>query len=749
MALRDRISLAACGAAVVVAVFAIGGAPRWAQAAVAAIAAVAVGSIILSKRGFEKRPPLLTLIGAALGCTALQLVPLPQRLVHALSPTLVELRDDGAPLANVSVASTLTMDSPSTLRAVAFLLILIAVATIALRIAISERGRYALMSAVAGTAGAAAAISGAHKLFGATSLYGVYHPLQAAPPFMGPLLNSNHLGCLMAVGVAASVGLLFYQKQSSVRRSIWALIALGCGAIALETLSRGAALALVCGVGVVVATVALQQTRQWEQRSRRRREKFLATTLPIGIMIACGLVTAAYIGAGAVIHQLEDTSLREVHNSRSKFAAWRSSYTLVEESPWAGIGRGAFEPTFTRVHAASAFGTFSHPENEAVQAVVEWGVPATLLFGLLVAQLLVRALRRWRDGPLVAGALGVVAAVAFQSNFDFGMELLGLAIPVTIALATLSYVPLAELPPHRLIRTRVLRALFVAGLLGATALLLSTWTTTIEEDHIAVHAATPARIRESIQRHPLDYYGYAALADAMVRTNDPDAVRLLNHALRLHPTHAGLHRLAARLLLRTNRIDQAASEFTTALRYAIDARPVLAEMFSSLSTKDVAAAMPTDLEVDKTVRMLQEANRPEIALLWLDRVLANKNDLRGADAMYSIALEQKNYVAAERAGRIRCQLAPSAPCTLALARVLALAQKPAEIIEQLQDVAYWHGHRDDRIEAWFMLCDAQFALGNIGETTACLRKLEASGLLPSDAPELRRRNDAVIAGASK
>jgi len=704
---------------------------------------------LLSKRGFERRPQLLIFIGVALGWTAFQLVPLPQRLLHAASPTLMSLRDDGVQLAHVSGAPTLTIDGAATLQAVAFLLILMGVGTVALRLSISERGRYALMATIGATAGATAAIAGIHKLFGATRLYGLYRPLQAVPLLMGPLLNTNHLGCFMAIGATTSTALLLYQKQSSMLRSVWAVVALGCGGAALATLSRGATLALVCGVTVVVATSALQHTRQWEGRSRRQRERFFATTLPIGVMIACGLVTAAYVGAGAVIHQIEDTSLREVHNSQTKFAAWRSAYTLVEEAPWTGVGRGAFESAFTRVHPESAFGTFSHPENEAVQAVVEWGIPAIIVLGLLVARLLGRALRRWRDGPLAAGAFGVLTVIAFQSNFDFGMELLGLAVPVTVALATLSYVPLVELSSAKQTRARIVRALCVLGLLGCAALLLTRWTTTIEEDHIAIHAAAPERMRESIERHPLDYYSYALLGEAMVRSRDPDSVRLLNHALRLHPTHAGLHRLAARLLIHANRIEQAASEFTTALRYSIDPRPVFSDMLTALSAADSARATPVDLEIDKTVRIFQAENRLVIALLWLDRVLAQKAELRAADAMYSIAMEKKDYGAAERAGRIRCQIVPGTPCTLALARVLAAAEKYDDIIEQLQDVETWHGHRNDRIEAWFMLCDAQFARGNASETTACLRRLESTGLVRPDAPEFRRRSDAVLALAPK
>src|SRR5205085_2824382 len=128
---RDRIAAGLVVLALAVSIFAIGGAPRWAQATVAAISALAVLS-------------LLTLVW------------------------------------------------------------------VSLRLSVSERGRYALTSAVAGLAGIAALVTGIHVLFGASSLYGIYTPYQASPPILGPLLNSNHLGGLMAVGTVTSIGLFLH-----------------------------------------------------------------------------------------------------------------------------------------------------------------------------------------------------------------------------------------------------------------------------------------------------------------------------------------------------------------------------------------------------------------------------------------------------------------------------------------------------------------------------------------------------------
>ncbi len=166
--------------------------------------------------------------------------------------------------------------------------------------------------------------------------------------------------------------------------------------------------------------------------------------LPVILVMVVGFGLTVYAGGGDVVDQLDRTSAVEVDHPTSKFAAWRASASLVAETPWVGVGRGAVEPAFTRVSNVSAFVTFSHLENEYVSAVVEWGVPAAFALGVVLIWCTWAALRRWRDGPLVAGALGALLGVMFQSSVDYGIQLLGLAVPVTIVACTVLLVPVRE-----------------------------------------------------------------------------------------------------------------------------------------------------------------------------------------------------------------------------------------------------------------------------------------------------------------
>jgi len=67
----------------------------------------------------------------------------------------------------------------------------------------------------------------------------------------------------------------------------------------------------------------------------------------------------------------------------------------------------------------------------------------------------------------------------------------------------------------------------------------------VEDQALADQRATVTlpELAAPLERHPLDYYLYGLAADAMIRDGDPRAIRTLNHALVLHPTQVGLHRI--------------------------------------------------------------------------------------------------------------------------------------------------------------------------------------------------------------
>lgn len=748
MRFRDWVTALAGLAAVAVSIFAVGGVLRWSQALVAVLVALSLGAAFVSRRGLARMSPLVAVLGAAAALTAIQLLPLPGGLLDSVSAVPNALREDGAALLQTSPSQTLTTDVPGTLGALFFFLILLGIAQIALRMSTSEKGRYRVIASVGGLCGLTALTVGIHKLLDLRALYGLYEPEYAHPIMMGPILNGNSLACLMAASAMLAIGLAAYRRQPGWLRAVWLLVVAGSGAITVSTVSRGATLAFAAG-GLMTVSVLVAQRLLGQDVSRRRRARFVTNALPIGVVAGCMVVLVIWSNAGNVERQLAQLSTSELSQTRSKFVAWKSAATLVEETPWVGVGRGAFEAAFTRVHPASGLASYSHLENEYLQAIVDWGVTGGLALALLAIWVAVVAVKRWRDGPLAAGALGALTVVAIQSNVDFGVEFLGLAAPLTAVAATLTYVPLREV--SRVNAVRAARIAHIVALVGAALLLLSSVTTTLDEDRRIVREQPVfANVRAAAQRHPLDFYNYAVAADLLERTNDPRAIRLLNHALLLHPTHPDLHRKAARMLYRDGFKSQATIEYAAALKSTTEPSKLLAEITSKFPAEQAATALPTDYpELEALVRTLVEVGHTDVAILWLERSLTqHPHNSRACEQLFLIA--QKSDLAAAQVAGKRCpEMLPDYQTRLALAKMLADKQGYNEVIALLSDVETWQSRADDKINGWLALCDAHRSLGHNDDAKRCLRRLDASpDMRPERRNEILTRIEAINSGAT-
>jgi hypothetical protein len=373
--------------------------------------------------------------------------------------------------------------------------------------------------------------------------------------------------------------------------------------------------------------------------------------------------------------------------------------------------------------------------------VVEWGVPAAIALGLSLAWCIVIAGKRWRDGALSAAALGACAAVLFQSSVDFGIQLLGVAVPVILIATTLLGVRLRESRPLGL---AIARGGIVLALACAALALVLPVTRTIQEDHDALTAASDTTLDDAIEvmeRHPLDYLAFGEAAARMVRTGDARAPRFLNHALRLHPTHPGLHRLAARMLIASGRRSQGAVEYSLALRGTPSPKKLIVEIVTMLPEVELAAAaIPIDApNRSQILRSLYELERGDIAVRWLLRVvLGPQHDLAVIDELYRLAMTRRDLEIAEQAARRRLVESRTNLSRIMLAKVMFRREKFDQVLKDLADVPRWRGRNDERAEAWLLLCDTHIEKRSWDEAVECLHKLDASGLILGP-----RRNDVV------
>jgi tetratricopeptide (TPR) repeat protein len=257
---------------------------------------------------------------------------------------------------------------------------------------------------------------------------------------------------------------------------------------------------------------------------------------------------------------------------------------------------------------------------------------------------------------------------------------------------------------------------------------MSSTTTTLDEDHRTLkERPTLSNVRASVSRHPLDNFSYAIAADYYERRGDPRAIRLLNHALLLHPTHPDLHRMAARILYREGFIAQAATEYAAALRSTTLPEKLVVEILVRFPKEQAAAALPVDyVQPELLVRAMTDAGRGDVATLWLARVLEQRpRDARACERLVTMA-EQGNVTAAQIAGQRCGELLPDYQSRLELAQILAKNHGEADVVRLLADVESWQSRVDDKINAWLVLCDAHVALGHGEDARRCLHRLDAS-----------------------
>src|SRR5262249_19741601 len=121
----------------------------------------------------------------------------------------------------------------------------------------------------------------------------------------------------------------------------------------------------------------------------------------------------------------------------SKLHQWPNALRLIAEFPLCGVGRGAFEPAFTRFADLAGSIRFSHVENQYLQAAADWGPAEVVALGVLAWRRLAAAWRGLADEPVGVPAFVAVVAVALHDVVDFSTELPGIALPMLALLATL------------------------------------------------------------------------------------------------------------------------------------------------------------------------------------------------------------------------------------------------------------------------------------------------------------------------
>ena len=258
--------------------------------------------------------------------------------------------------------------------------------------------------AIAGTVVVVALLALAQEVVGAPSgLWFANHPI---PRIAGPLEGPNQLAGYLGIALAPITAYVLSERRAALDR-----VALGLAVVALVlTISRAGVAAALLAVIVVVAVSPV--------RARRTVGLIGAAGAAIGLAVLAAWGYAATHTAAGFNLLARFSTLAEVPQPGSvgdRSQLWHAAIVLWRGSPFVGIGAGNFELELAR---AGYPGLRTHANSLYLQALAEGGLVLLAATVALVTVSIVRFARGPFREPLVVGALGASAGLAFHQIFD-------------------------------------------------------------------------------------------------------------------------------------------------------------------------------------------------------------------------------------------------------------------------------------------------------------------------------------------
>ncbi|MDX2015471.1 MAG: O-antigen ligase family protein, partial [Myxococcaceae bacterium] len=501
----------------------------------------------------------LLALPAGLAVVALvTLIPLPATLLALGSPVNAELRDFALVPLGLDAARPLTMDAPSTWRALARLLSLGALCFVALQLGRLHGARLRLLLTVALTGAFVAVVGFGHLIAGAESLFGVMR-YYATPPLLSFFGNTNHLSGFLAFCGTVALGLALDTRNKEAAVGLYAL-ALLCGTGVFLSFSRG-------GIATFVVTWALVGAFQLA-----RRQGGVRTALP-WLVIGGTVLFALSLASEQILDRLSTVSSVD-KLAKTKIELWPMLWDGALAFWRTGMGLGAFELGFTRFQTTQLDVTFTHPENLVLQWLAELGGPLALVLFAGSAVVAVQLVRQARGRVLEPVLLLAVLGVGFHDVFDFALELNALPVAVVVVLGLVASTGDAEGLPKRSVHRGWLVAGSTVVLLGLVGLVKALPTHADAEAKVVqlVQSGAPSSdVRQAaltaIDRHPSDWVLYSAVANQLsVEGAARESLAWVNRLLFLRPDDPRAHVAAGRALLRLGQLTQALLEFKVAWR---------------------------------------------------------------------------------------------------------------------------------------------------------------------------------------
>jgi len=412
------------------------------------------------------RDPRTTALSFALGAVALamalQLVPMPAKLVSLLSPGLsafferYQLAYQPASFQSLSIVPGLTWTALGLFVSLAILLIGL---TRALRLVRLDWLMHALMAL-----GVTLALIGIVQKTLVDDVpplvYGFWEPVEGGNVF-GPFINRNHFAgwmvMLLPIAIGYSCGIVAALRRperggwknwlhwgSSVEANRFILAAgaiLVMGASLLLTQSRSGMLGFGTGVAVVALFAFVRSTKTHVRT--------------VALLYCAGLMLGAFLwaGAGSTVDRIAQAPAAV----SGRLNAWRDTLTIIRDFPVAGTGVGTFARAMLVYQSGRRDLMYAQAHNDYLQLASEGG----LLVGVpafIVMVLLVRNIRRRLASPdddaatswVRIGAIAGLAGIGMQSLMEFSLQMPGNTVLFVFIAALAMHRPRRSSRAHRI-----------------------------------------------------------------------------------------------------------------------------------------------------------------------------------------------------------------------------------------------------------------------------------------------------------
>jgi tetratricopeptide (TPR) repeat protein len=488
-------------------------------------ALVASGALFLAaSTGQSRVSTFCVVLLAVLGVMLFQLVPLPAGMLRHFSPATADILEASlTPIGLFPSARPLSLDPPGTALELAKAAICTATA-LAVVLLSSRRGTRLLFLSILSLTGLVASSTAlVHALI--TGGTGVASKV--------PFVNPNNMAGFLTLTAWPSLGLALERRGKE--RVLWLVCFVLAGSGTFLSASRGGIASFFAAAGVF-AVLAWLGRRHPTAPSLSRGQRVLTLSATAAVLSVAG-----FIGFERILDKFTSVPLSRLA-AIDKIALWPLLTSIIVKFPSFGIGKGAFGTTFPFFKVDADPFTWTHAENEWLQALLDLGIP----FGLLLiggfAWTWFRAARSrgpsWPRIGLIAGT----AALALHNLVDFSFEILGVAVPFVVATALLS----SDRDGFR-VRGWVLKALSLSSLAIALSGVLLHLAHSADRDggHV-ISPQDPAGVISAAGAaafwHPADYFPHAAAAAFFVRSGDCErGVPWLLRAMLLNPTAPDPH----------------------------------------------------------------------------------------------------------------------------------------------------------------------------------------------------------------